>query len=978
MAVLSGCHRDLASYVNPLVGTDLHGHTTPAAIVPFGMVQPGPDTRLSGWDGCSGYHYSDDTIYGFSQTHLSGTGCDDYCDVLMMPVSLPSAPYSLSRNDYLSTFKHTKEKVEAGYYKIRMDNGLTVELTASQRVAYHNYHYNTEGGGIVVDLTHRDRLLGGGFAYDSALTLLTGWRESSCWNPDQKLFFAMSFDVVPDGITYYGRDGSLALDTTERVKAYISLPSGCNAVGVKVAVSSVDIAGAVANLMGDKGVDFASAKEAARASWNTALGKITLRNALLDDSRRFYTALYHCMTAPYLYSDIDGRYRGVDDSVHHVECRADGSPHEIYTVFSLWDTYRALHPLLTILEPGRTEDFVYTMLQHYLQGGELTMWELWGHETHCMIGYHAAPVILDAMRSGLLTGWDTLYVPFHESFSGCGSVSKLPLPLLNENVNDGRTRLAALLAAMLQTSNRTDGQRHYAQDGYLSSEYDNESVSKTLEYAYDDWCIARFAELVGGVDASLAPQAAAVYKEYIRRSQSWKNLLDDSGFMHPRRNGGFVTPFDPTEVNNHYTEANCWQYSTYVPHDVYGWIEALGGTGAAHQKLDSLFFGNTSITGRNQSDITGLIGQYAHGNEPSHHAAYLFAYLGNHKKGDGLVHLIRNRLYAAEPYGLCGNDDCGQMSAWYVLSSLGFYPVCPGSGEWVLTSPLFHHSYIHLDDGRTVAIHRKEWHSGCFATKATLSDSSGVRLPLCDRITPTPHFGTDNQRFSDSCTVSLSMPKWVQGCNIYYTTDGSLPDSASLPYEGPFVVYRNIAVKAVAYHPETGYSKVVSASYVRFEKDKTVSYNTHPDPMYSEGESDALVDGIEGNANFRLGGWQGWKTDLDIVVDLLEVKSVKEVSLCCLQDMKSWIFYPTSVTVESSVDGDVYTPYGTLDATTCSELGVRKEATQDEQQKAGILLRGNGKARYLHIVARNYGAMPSWHISSGEQAWLFCSEISVR
>ena len=956
VVLVCGCSRDLASYVNPLVGTDLHGHTTPAAIVPFGMVQPGPDTRLSGWDGCSGYHYSDDTLYGFSQTHLSGTGCDDYCDVLLMPVTLQSAPQQMQRNNYLSTFSHAKEKVEAGYYKVRMNNGIGVELTASRRVAYHRYSLSALGGGVVVDLTHRDRLISGGFTtpyYDGqdGSFLLTGWRESASWNPDQKLFFAMSLDVEPVSITYYDREGSRVGDSGERAKAFIALPEGCRTLNVKVAISSVDMAGAVANLQSDSDVCFDTAKGAARAAWNAALGKITLQKALRDDRRRFYTALYHCMTAPCLYSDVDGRYRGVDDSIHRTELRPDGAPHELYTVFSLWDTYRALHPLLTIIEPDRTEDFVYTMLQHFQQGGELTMWELWGHETHCMIGYHAVPVILDAMQAGLLSGWDTLATA------------------------DGRSRLDALLDAMVQTSNRTEGQRHYAQEGYLSSEWDNESVSKTLEYAYDDWCISQFANKVGETDPSLRPKTEAIYREYIRRSQSWKNLLDDSGFMHARRNGGFVTPFDPTEVNNHYTEANCWQYSTYVPHDVYGWISALGGTEAAHQKLDSLFFGTTSLSGRDQSDITGLIGQYAHGNEPSHHAAYLFTYLGNHKKSDGLVHLIRNRLYASEPYGLCGNEDCGQMSAWYVLSSLGLYPVCPGSGEWVLTRPLFHHAYIHLVDGRTVEIHRKDWHTGSFATHKNLSDSSCVRLPESDRITPVPRFGTDCQRFSDSLQVSLSMPLFAHDCTLYYTADGSEPDTNAMRFCHPFTIFGDATIKAVAWHPATGYSKVVTARYVRFEKDKAVRYIKTPDPMYSDGGGDALVDRIEGRENFRLGGWQGWRGDMDVVVDLFDVRPIKEVGVCCLQDMRAWVFFPSAIEIESSVDGTTFAP---LAATDLSRQGEPQESRQDERSKQLFTVGCNAKARYLHIVARNYGALPSWHVSAGEQAWLFCSEITVN
>ena len=981
--VLAGCHRDLASYVNPMVGTDLHGHTTPAAIVPFGMIQPGPDTRISGWDGCSGYHYSSDTMYGFSQTHLSGTGCDDYCDVMLMPVCLDAntladgAPSRLCQEDYVGTFSHKNEKAEAGYYAVTMHNGIKVELTASERVAYHRYTFPKKNGsakGFVIDLTHRDKLINDNlyvYVDNQSATrriIIAGNRESSSWNPDQKLFFALSSQLpIDNNIAFYDAEGHRVdnnigyydgLDSSTSVKAYIALPDDCESVTLQVALSSVDIPGAMDNLRSGYNTAFDDARAAARDTWNEALGRISLRQARHYDKHVFYTALYHCMTAPYLYSDIDGRYRGTDGQIHTAEARPDGTRHNIYTVFSLWDTYRALHPLLTILEPERSQDFIYTMLQHYLHGGELTMWELWGHETHCMIGYHAVPVILDGLRAGLLDGWDTLV-----DQQGC-------------------SRLELLLDGMTATANRTEGHRHYAEEGYLSSEWDNESVSKTLEYAYDDWCIAQYAQRLGAAmgagNQRLADKCAEVYTEYIARSQSWKNIIDDDGFMHARRNGAFITPFDPTEVNNHYTEANCWQYSTYVPHDVYGWVHAMGGAEAAHAKLDSLFFGSRTLSGREQSDITGLIGQYAHGNEPSHHAAYLFTYLGQHKKSDGLVHLIRERLYANQPDGLCGNEDCGQMSAWYVLSSLGFYPVCPDSGEWVLTRPLFRHAVIKLNNGNSLVIERDSWQPGRFAKDSSIYDSSAVRLPYSARITPTPRFGDWQQRFVDSCTVTLRMPKWADSCRIFYTLDGSTPDSNAKAYTQPFAVYNDATIKAVALHPNSGYSKVVTQTLTRFMQDRTLAYGTRPAPMYSENGEEGLIDNILGSNNFRLGGWQGWTTDMEVTVDLLDERALHEVGLHCLQDMRAWIFYPTAITVEASTDGKEYRSIATIDSNSHREMGQRSEAEQHTPTIEAFTATCACTARYLRFRAKNYGPMPQWHISPGEQAWLFCSEVIAK
>ena len=611
--------KTLTSYVNPFVGTDGHGHTFPGAIVPFGQIQPSPDTRLEGWDGCSGYHYSDDTIYGFSHTHLSGTGCEDYGDVLLMPADIDDIQKMdfgpNMRNVYKHHFQHKNETAKAGYYKVMLDdNGLPctiVELTADRRVAYHRYTYTQDIDNLlIIDLNHRDVLLDG----DISLTedgLIVGHRHSSAWNPDQHLFFAIRANVP-------FKDVAVSSDCTQ---ARIMFEKA-KQVELQVAISGVDIDGAIANLATSQ-YTFDEARRGADSTWEAALGKLKVEGGTDEQKRCFYTALYHCMTSPYLWSDADGRYRGTDNEIHTVD-----PGREVYTVFSLWDTYRALHPLLTQIEPERTVDFVYTAMKNFEQGGELPMWELASHETHCMIGYHAVPMMLEAYihlaePDGTLAG----YTP------------------------------KQMLDAMVATSNRTEAHRAYAAQGYLSSEIDNESVSKTLEYAYDDWCIAQMAEMAGDT---------ATARTYWIRSQSWQNIIDSNGFAHAKRNGGWVTPFDPTEVNNHYTEANSWQYSTYVPHDFFSWVKLVGGKDKAIEFLDSLFEGNNAMSGRDQADVTGLIGMYAHGNEPSHHAAWLYSMLGQPEKTEKYVHKILNELYTSKPDGLCGNEDCGQMSDGHV------------------------------------------------------------------------------------------------------------------------------------------------------------------------------------------------------------------------------------------------------------------------------------------------------------------------
>lgn len=943
--VFASCQTGYTRYVNPMVGTDGHGHTFPGAIVPFGQIQPSPDTRLSGWDGCSGYHYSDDTIYGFSHTHLSGTGCEDYGDVLLMPVTAEEGgdwryTQELPQELFRSHFSHHSEKAQPGYYRVVVDrNRVMVELTASRRVACHRYTFPHRGKkGFVVDLRHRDKVIGAGFHPLDGKGVLTGWRESNAWNPDQKCFFALQCNQAIQEVRMY--DGGL--------KALVVLPDECTEAEVYVAISGVDCDGAVRNLATRQHDDFDKMHKEAHRCWEQALGKIEVAGGSRKERRNFYTALYHCYTSPFLWSDADGRYRGMDDSIHL-------SKRDIYTVFSLWDTYRTLHPLMTLIEPQTTADFVNTMLCQYEQGGELTMWELAANETHCMIGYHSAPVILDAYRAGLLKDWTP-------------------------------QRRVALLRAMVATSNRSEAHRDYAQRGYMDSQVDNESVSKTLEYAFDDWCIAEYARLL--IDDHLVADSSAIdstgqtigsiRNAYLRRCQSWQNVMDPNGFMHARRNGAFVTPFDPTEVNNHYTEANSWQYSSYVPHDIDGWIVRLGGKGKAEAFLDSLFNASSRTTGRDQSDITGMIGQYAHGNEPSHHAAYLYACLGNPEKCDKTVHKILSELYSPTPEGLCGNEDCGQMSAWYVMSAMGLYPLCPGSGEYVTVKPLFSRITIHREEG-DIVINPSSWPSGKFWRDGKLFESSRCQLPDSVRITPAPYFNDWQQRFKDSTIVTLSAPPCFDGsCTaIYYTMDGSIPDTNAMCYRSPFWVSNDAVIKAVAYSPRYGYSTVVRHDMTRFIADKRLKYITRPDPQYIENGEEGLIDRLYGTTNYRIGGWQGWRQDMEVMIDLKDARPLYSVGIDCLENMRSWIFFPTHIEISVSNDAATYIPW-----TSRNDLQQEFPATrQREEETVQHTFTCSGTAtmaRYIKIKVHNFGKMPAWHASAGEQAWLFVDEIEIN
>ena len=529
---------------------------------------------------------------------------------------------------------------------------------------------------------------------------------------------------------------------------------------------------------------------------------------------------------------------------------------------------------------------------------------------------------------------------------------------------------------MIATANRTEAHQAYGQQGYLDSQLDNETVSKTLEYAYDDWCIATYAlneaKRIGDTNAAYLKEVA---ETYMRRANSWQNIMDANGFMHARRNGGFVTPFNPTEVNNHYTEANSWQYSSYVPHDIPTWIERLGGNAKAEAFLDSLFNTSSETAGRQQSDITGMIGQYAHGNEPSHHAAYLYAYLGAPDKLDKVVRQIETELYTPEPDGLCGNEDCGQMSAWYVMSAMGFYPVCPGSGEYVTVAPIFDKVTIHRDGKDDIVVNKKEWPSGKFLRDGNFYDATICVMPDEYHHTPAPYFSDWQIVFNDSSFVKLAVNENIEGkTTIYYTLDGRQPDTNSLRYGQPILVSHDMTLRAVAYNTKYGYSPVVDQTLRRFIADKKLTYLIQPAPQYTENGAQGLIDRQYGTTNYRIGGWQGWQSDMEVVVDLLRTKTVTSVGVDCLENMRSWVFFPSKVEVSVSSDGQNYRPWASVENT---EYPTTRERQEESVQHTFVCRGPYVSARFLRIKATNYGKLPDWHVSSGEQAWVFVDEIEV-
>jgi len=936
--------RDLTRYVNPFIGTGGHGHTFPGAIVPFGMVQLSPDTRLTGWDGCSGYHYSDSIIYGFSHTHLSGTGISDYGDILLLP-SLKLAGSA--------AFQHRNESAAPGYYSVKLDDdNILVELTATARTGLHRYTFpRSEDANVIIDLAHRDKVIDSDLRVTSKTTIV-GWRRSQAWAKDQIVYFAAEFSQP---FTSYG-------PTDRELRTYFRFDTrGGAPLLVKVAISAVDVEGALRNLQAELNHwNFDKVRADAAAAWNTELKKIQVTGGTDAQLTNFYTALYHAMTAPNLFMDVDGRYRGRDFKGH----KADDFSN--YTVFSLWDTFRAAHPLYNIIDQKRTRDFIRTFLAQYEQGGRLPVWELAANETDTMIGYHAVSVIADAAAKGI-SGFD-----LNKAFEAMKHSAEL---------------------------RQQRGLGVYIDQGFIAMEDERESVSKVLEYAYDDWCIAEVARMLG---------KTADYERYNARAQSYKNMFDSaSGFMRPRSNGNWLEPFDPREVTFGFTEANSWQYTFFAPQDVSGLIALMGGRRQFAEKLDQLFAAKSQTTGREQVDITGLIGQYAHGNEPSHHMAYLYNYVGQPWKTQSRVRQIMDQFYKPDPAGLIGNEDCGQMSAWYVLSAAGFYPVTPGSTIYVIGSPLFPEARINLENGKSFVVRgvgvsernvyiqsatlNKKPYTKSFLQHSDLMAGGELVLRMGSQANPNWGTGAGNEPVSRIASPEIVPVPVIKAAgrtfrgrqeisfagiggkpvNIYYTTNGSEPTAKSQRFTKPFFIEADTTVKAFAVDGDRR-SLAVTAKYHHLPHDWKITLLSKYSSQYTGGGDLSLIDGIRGTSNLSDGAWQGYQgKDLIAIVDLGEVQQVSTVAVGFLQDIGSWIWMPRGVDVELSLDGKTFRPAMSI----TSDVSEKREGAITKEFVKSI---PPTSARYLRIRAVNFGKIPAWHPGSGGDAWIFADEIIIE
>ena len=689
-----------ADYVNPFIGTDDMGHTYPGASVPFGLVQLSPETDTAmysygnGYNPevyryCAGYQYADNTIVGFSHTHFNGTGHSDLGDFLIMPATgklkLNPGTKDNPESGYRSLFSHDNESSSPGYYSVKLDDyDIDVELTATTHTGFHRYTFNeSDNPHIILDMTSGIYNYDGKVVWSSIRvendTLITGYRQTNGWARTRLVYFAMilskpieSYGLINDEKLIYrgfwrkwNENENFPERAGHNLKAYFNFDmKDGEEILVKLAISGVSAANAYENLTTEiPEWNFDKVKKKSKAAWNNELSKIQIE-ASEERKINFYTAMYHAFLNPSVFSDVNGEYRGLDQNIHKSDRFTN------YTTFSLWDTYRALHPLYTIIQQERTSDIVNSMLAHYEQSVHkiLPVWSHWANENWCMIGYHAVPVIADAVMKNI-PGFDS------------------------------QEALEAVTASA--NYDKYDGIGYYKKYGYVPEDLNSNSASKTLEYAYDDWTIFKMAEKLG--DKNIAA-------EFNNRSSFYRNIFDKkTGFMRAKNSdGSWKTPFDPLSVAGQgFIEGNAWNYSLYLPHDIKGFITLLGSNEKLVVWLDSLF--NFDLPDKyfgESEDVTkaGMIGNYVQGNEPSHHVPYMYCYVGQPWKTQERIHQIVNTLYKPEPHGLCGNDDCGQMSAWYIFSLIGFYPVAPGSNEYVIGSPCVNSATINLENGKTFKI----------------------------------------------------------------------------------------------------------------------------------------------------------------------------------------------------------------------------------------------------------------------------------
>ncbi|MCG8474893.1 MAG: GH92 family glycosyl hydrolase [Cytophagales bacterium] len=982
---------NFCQYVDPIIGTGAHGHTFPGAVRPHGMVQLSPDTGIEGWDWCSGYHASDSSIMGFSHTHLQGTGAGDLADILLMPMvgepKFQAGSKSSPDAGYRSRFSHNSETASPGYYSVMLDDyRVKAELTATNRVGVHRYTFpKSDQSHFILDLVHG---IGDGVRIAEiqiGKNEISGLRRSRGWAGDQWVYFVAQFSKDFETASIIENDKILPSKKEAKspnLKALVSFNTNTGEqIVVKVAISSVSTDGARKNLNKEaKNLSFDDIHQNARTDWENKLSRIEAKSSGQENLNTFYTALYHSMVSPYILNDVDGKYRGMDGKIHQTE---KGNTH--YTVFSLWDTFRALHPLFTLTEPETNAQLVKSLLSKFDQFGILPIWELHNNETNCMIGYHAIPVIADAILKG-------------------------QVKLDKEHAYRA-----------MKTSAMTDnaGLNYFKKLGFIPYDKEGNAVSKSLEYAFDDWCIAQVAKKLGKKQDC---------EYFSKRALNYRNHFDAaSGFMRGRKeNGLWKKDFNPRELSilgsGDFTEGNAWQWMFFAPQDINGLIGLHGGDKAFIQMLDSMFNQEPVVLGH-ANDVTGLVGQYAQGNEPSHHVAYLYNYAGQPWKSQRWLAKIMQEQYSATAEGISGNEDCGQMSAWYVLSAMGFYPVNPASGDYIIGTPVFDEVKLHLNSGKELIIkaskvskdniyiqrvtvngkpytksfftHKmlekggeivfemgpkpnKKWGSSQADRPVSRAVPKGL---LADENRPSlfmPYTQSENTLFARERNVKLR--NIDKKATIRYTLDGTEPAATSTVFTGSLRIDQTTTVKAKAFREGFEASPVMSRKFIKGlfnngHKYPKLTLNTPASKPYNKQKAKILNDGELGSMNLRDGKWLGFSAretkEAQLTIDLGETKELKNVSVGVLVNTSAWLFHPVQITVQVSEDGKNFETAGQKDFPVPGGHPII-HINRSEYSLGGDV------ARFIRIKAHLVEAMPDWHLGAGSPSWMFMDEIIIE
>ena len=996
-ALLTACSSDSKSpidYADPMIGTDGLGHTFPGATVPFGMVQLSPSNDFKSWNWCSGYHYSDSILKGFAHTHLSGAGLAGLGDILLMPttgeVKLEAGTEENPEMGYRSRFSHDQEEASPGYYSVVLkDYDIKVELTTTQRVGFHKYTPSKGGTlNVIIDPTHHimERVLDTGIEYISD-TEMRGYKKSDGEGGERTVYFYAKFSKP---LADFGLANDNALNPEvkklngKNTKAYVQVELRSNeALQVQVALSFVSHEGAKANFNAEAtGLSFDDVHEMARAKWSEKLNKINVEGKSASDKRIFYTAMYHSFISPNLISDVNGKYV--------VEGKLLTSEIPQYSNYSTWDTFRALNPLFTIIDQKKTAEFVNSLASRHSDAKVgLPVWECLGHDNVCMIGYNAVSPLVDAVLKDV------------------------------EGI-DANQVYAAVRAAAMSTEKHSpnydkNGMEEYIRLGFVPAEL-NCAVSKTTEQNYYDWCIAMLAKKLGHTDD---------VQLFLERSIGYRNLYNpETRFLDSKYTTGEWREMDSTvwgDLIGNYVSGNRWAYSTFVPHDVQGLINLIGGREEFAAWLDEIFTDTSTIAGDNHVDISGFIGKYGHGDEPGHHAPYLYNYAGQPWKTQMYVRKVLNDFYSDTPDGLVNNDDLGQMSAWYIFGVLGFYPVCPGDMQYAIGSPLFSSASIQLENGKQFVVKAKnnpkeniyiqsltlngKPHTKSFITHGEIMQGgemifemgsepnkkwatqvedrpvSAVTIPegssALPQITMKPFDSDNSEVFEGNRTIHLHSN--TPDADIYYTLDGSTPHRQSKKYVNGIVIKKSSKLKAIAYADGMQPSFVYDRDYYAGRSFADLSPAYPKFTLETKGgvsilaKDSPLMDQKIGSDKFNDGRWTGFNgRDMVAVIDFGQEVTLKNLSLGFLSNTGVWIFPPSAIALSVSNDNNSFKE---IAHKSFNYSQAELEETFLERPYFNIK---NTKTRYLKVTAKEFGPIPSWHAATGHKGLMYLDEITLN